>query len=72
MIDEVPIAAMIAKIRLYHFVQEKTIKEDVRELQISRNTARRVLRSGAIEPHNERNRPPLTKLETYCNGVTNC
>ena len=39
----------IARIRREFFVRGKTIKEIVRELHVSRNTVRKVLRSGATE-----------------------
>ena len=39
----------IAKIRRAHFIQGKSIKQIVREFQVSRNTVRKVLRSGATE-----------------------
>lgn len=49
----------IGRIRRAHFVQGKTIKEIVRDLRVSRNTVRKVLRSGAtafeytreVQPH---------------------
>lgn len=56
------IVETIAKIRRYHFVEGKTIKQIVRELRISRNTVRRVLRSGATEHHYERDKQPIPKL----------
>ena len=59
------IVETIAKIRRYHFVEGKTIKQIVRELRISRNTVRRVLRSGATEHHYERDRQPIPKLGAY-------
>ena len=37
----------IGRIRREHFVRGKSIKEIVRELKVSRNTVRKVLRSGA-------------------------
>jgi hypothetical protein len=37
----------IGRIRREHFVKGKSIKEIVRELKVSRNTVRQVLRSGA-------------------------
>ena len=37
----------IGRIRREHFIKGKSIKEIVRELKVSRNTVRRVLRSGA-------------------------
>jgi transcriptional regulator with XRE-family HTH domain len=37
----------IGRIRREHFIKGKTIKEIARDLKVSRNTVRRVLRSGA-------------------------
>ena len=59
------IVEAIAKILRYHFVEGKTVKQIVRELRISRNTVRRVLRSGATEHHYERDRQPVPKLGAY-------
>ena len=36
----------IARIRREHFIKGKTIKEIARDLRVSRNTVRKVLRSG--------------------------
>jgi transposase len=52
----------IARIRREFFVRGKTIKEIVRELHVSRNTVRKVLRSGATEFVYEREVQPLPKL----------
>ena len=52
----------IARIRREFFVRGKTIKEIVRELHVSRNTVRKVLRSGATEFTYERGVQPLPKL----------
>jgi predicted transcriptional regulator len=52
----------IARIRREFFVRGKTIKEIVRELHVSRNTVRKVLRSGATEFTYERGIQPLPKL----------
>ena len=38
----------VARIRREHFVKGKTIKEIARDLKVSRNTVRKVLRSGLI------------------------
>ena len=48
----------IARIRREFFVRGKTIKEIVRELHVSRNTVRKVLRSGATEFTYEREVQP--------------
>ena len=52
----------IARIRREFFVRGKTIKEIVRELHVSRNTVRKVLRSGATEFTYQREVQPLPKL----------
>ncbi len=52
----------IVRIRREFFVRGKTIKELVRELHVSRNTVRKVLRSGATEFAYEREVQPLPKL----------
>ncbi len=39
----------IAKIRRAHFIECKSIKQICRELRVSRNTVRKVIRSGATE-----------------------
>jgi transposase len=52
----------IARIRREFFARGRTIKEIVRELHVSRNTVRKVLRSGATEFTYEREVQPLPKL----------
>src|SRR5689334_20321200 len=52
----------VARIRRAFFVQGKTIKEIVRDLKVSRNTVRKVLRSGATAFTYEREVQPLPKL----------
>jgi transposase len=52
----------IARIRREHFVRGKSIKEIVRELHVSRNTVRKILRSGATAFEYEREVQPLPKL----------
>ena len=47
----------IARIRREFFVQGKSIKEIGRELHVSRNTVRKVLRSGATAFSYERDGP---------------
>ena len=39
----------IAKIRRAHFIEGKPIKQICRELRVSRNTVRKVIRPGATE-----------------------
>jgi len=55
----------IAKIRRYYFVEGKKIREISREMNISRNTVRKVIRSEATEHRYERNRQPLPRLGQY-------
>src|SRR5258708_27926208 len=52
----------IARIRREFLVKGKTIKEIVRDLKVSRNTVRKVLRSGATSFGYEREVQPLPKL----------
>jgi IS30 family transposase len=51
----------IARIRREHFVKGKTIREIARDLGVSRNTVRRVLRSGETSFEYERDRPTATE-----------
>ena len=52
----------VARIRRAHFVQGKTIKEITRELHVSRNTVRKVLRSGETSFSYAREVQPQPKL----------
>jgi transposase len=52
----------VARIRREHFVKSKTIKEIARDLRVSRNTVRKVLRSGETSFEYERNVQPRPKL----------
>ena len=52
----------IARIRREFFVQGRSIKEIVRDLGVSRNTVRKVLRSEATAFEYERRAQPLPKL----------
>jgi hypothetical protein len=56
------IVETIGRIRRAHSVQGKSIKEIVRHLRVSRNTARRVLRSAETEFIYERTVQPRPKL----------
>lgn len=47
----------IAKIRRAYFLQRKPIKQICRELRVSRNTVRKVVRSGATEFSYDRANP---------------
>jgi transposase len=59
------IVETVGRIRRAHFVQGKSIKEIVRDLRVSRNTVRRVLRSGATEFSYEREVQPRPKLGAW-------
>src|SRR5215204_2709516 len=52
----------IGRIRREHFLKGKTIKEIARDLRVSRNTVRRVLRSGVTSFEYEREVQPRPKL----------
>ena len=55
----------IARIRRERFVKGKSIKEIVRELKVSRNTVRKVLRSGATSFEYLRTVQPRPKLGSW-------
>ena len=55
----------IAKIRRAYFVQGKSIKQVCRELRISRNTVRKVVRSGATEFSYDRSTQPRPKIDPW-------
>ena len=52
----------IARVRREHWVRGKTIREVARDLHLSRNTVRKILRSGATEFVYERRVQPQPKL----------
>jgi predicted transcriptional regulator len=52
----------IGRIRREHFVKGKTIKQIARDLKLSRNTVRKVLRSGETAFAYEREVQPRPKL----------
>jgi NAD(P)-dependent dehydrogenase (short-subunit alcohol dehydrogenase family) len=56
------VVEIIARIRREHFVKGKTIKEIARDLGISRNTIRKVSRSGETSFEYERTVQPRPKL----------
>src|SRR3982075_1561377 len=56
------IVETIARIRREHFIKGKTIKEIARDLKVSRNTIRKVLRSGETSFEYERDVQPRQKL----------
>ena len=56
------IVETIARIRREHFIKGKTIKEIARDLKVSRNTVRKVLRSGETSFEYERVVQPRPQL----------
>src|SRR4051794_41919749 len=66
------IVETIARIRREHFIRGKTIKEIARDLKVSRNTVRKVLRSGETSFEYERvvqPRPKLGRWATELDGL---
>src|SRR5215831_14403355 len=59
----------IGRIRREHFVKGKSIKEIVRELKVSRNTVRKVLRSGATIFEYARAVQPRPKLGAWSDAL---
>ncbi|MGO9721939.1 MAG: IS21 family transposase, partial [Methylocella sp.] len=59
------IVEMIARVRREHFVRGKTIKEIARDLKISRNTVRKILRSEETSFSYDREVQPRPKLENW-------
>ena len=55
----------IARIRREFFVRGKSIKQIGRELHVSRNTVRKVVRSGETEFSYERDVQPLPRLGCF-------
>src|SRR3954462_13532020 len=56
------IVETIARIRREHFIKGKTIREIARDLKVSRNTVRKVLRSGETSFEYERVVQPRPKM----------
>src|SRR6201993_582684 len=63
------IVETIARIRREHFIKGKTIKEIVRDLKVSRNTVRKVLRSGETSFEYEREVQPRPKLGRWASEL---
>jgi transposase len=59
------IVETIAKIRRYYYVEERSIKQISRDLNISRNTVRKIIRSGNTKHEYSRKIQPLPKLGAY-------
>ena len=62
----------VARIRREHFAKGKTIREIARDLGVSRNTVRKVLRSGETSFEYERAVQPRPKLDDGRLSSTNC
>ena len=62
---EMLVVETIARIRREFFVKGKSIKEIVRELKVSRNTVRKVLRSEATSFTYQRQVQPLPRLARW-------
>src|SRR6201994_2193196 len=63
------IVETIARIRREHFIKGKTIKEIARDLKVSRNTVRKVLRSGETSFEYERSVQPRPKLGRWASEL---
>ncbi len=61
----------IGRIRREHFIKGKTIREIARDLKVSRNTVRKVLRSGETTFEYERNVQPRPKLGRWTAELEN-
>jgi DNA replication protein DnaC/transposase len=59
----------IARIRREHLIKGKTIKEIARDLKVSRNTVRKVLRSGETSFEYERSVQPRPKLGRWASEL---
>ena len=55
----------IAKIRRAHFIDGKSIKQICRELRVSRNSVRKVIRSGATEFTYDRTTQPRPRIDPW-------
>jgi len=59
------IVETIAKIRRAHFRDKKSLRQIAREMNLSRNTVRKIIRSEVTELHYERKVQPRPKLEPF-------
>lgn len=64
------IVETIAKIRRAYHRDKKPIREIAREMNLSRNTVRKIVRSDITEQHYERKSQPRPKLEPYKEQLT--
>ncbi len=63
------IVETIAKIRRAYFIQGTPIKQICRELRVSRNTVRKVIRSGVTEFSYDRSTQPHPKIDPWRSGL---
>src|SRR5580698_4786493 len=63
------IVETVARIRREHFVKGKTIREIARDLGVSRNTVRKVLRSGESSFEYQRDVQPRPKLGRWTQDI---
>ena len=61
------IVETIAKIRRYYFIKKKGIKEISRDLNVSRNTVRKVIRNNNTRHDYIRDHQPVPKFGPYIN-----
>ena len=59
------IVETIAKIRRAYHRDKKIIRQIARDMNLSRNTVRKIVRSDVTEQHYERKTQPRPKLEPY-------
>ena len=64
------IVETIAKIRRAHFRDKKPLRQIAREMNLSRNTVRKIIRSEVTEQHYERKIQPRPKLEPFKEKLT--
>jgi transposase len=62
--------ALLSVIRRWHHREGMAIREITRRTGLSRNTVRKYLVSGVVEPHYQRRKPP-SKLDEYAQTLTN-
>ena len=60
----------IRKVRQAHFRDGKGIREIARDLNLARNTVKRIIRSGATDQVYERSEQPRLKLGTFIDRLT--
>jgi len=64
------IVETIRKVRQAHFRDGKGIREIARDLNLARNTVKRIIRSGATDQVYERSEQPRPKLGTFIDRLT--